>query len=52
MDDDDKYVSLMEKYKTKRLEDPQGAMKYLDAAIALKDQGRVSEDAIIGGAYI
>ena len=52
MDDDDKYVSLMEKYKMERTKDPQGAMRFLDAAIALKNQGRVSEDAIIGGAYL
>ena len=52
MEDDDKYVALMEKYKMNRIQDPQGALRYLDAAIALKDQGRVSEDAIIGGAYI
>jgi hypothetical protein len=52
MNDDDKYVALMEKYKMNRVKDPEGAMRYLDAAIALKDQGRVSEDATIGGAYI
>jgi hypothetical protein len=52
MEDDDKYVTLMEKYKMNRLNDPQGSLKYLDAAMALAQQGRVSEDAILGGAYI
>ncbi len=50
--DDAKYVALMDKYKLNRRSDPQGAMKYLDAALALADRGNVSEDAIAGGAYL
>lgn len=52
MDDDKKYIALMDKYKMTRREDGKKAMKYLDAALLLRDQGRVSEDAIIGGAYL
>ena len=52
MTDDKKYIALMDRYKTTRRDDPQGAMKYLDAAIKLKGQGNVSRDAIIGGAYL
>lgn len=52
MEDDEKYIALMDKYKVNRLKDGKEAMKYLDAALLLRDQGRVSEDAIIGGAYL
>jgi hypothetical protein len=50
--DDKKYIALMDKYKINRLKDPQGAMKYLEAAMELKKRGNVSEDASIGGAYL
>jgi hypothetical protein len=50
--DDKKYIALMDKYKLNRRSDPQGAMKYLDAALALADKGNVSDDAQIGGAYL
>ena len=51
-EDDKKYIALMDKYKMNRLKDPQGAMKYLDAAMALSARGRVSDDALVGGAYL
>jgi hypothetical protein len=50
--DDKKYIALMDKYKLNRLKDPQGAMKYLDAAMALSEKGDVSDDARIGAAYL
>ena len=52
MTDDDKYIMLMDKYKRERLRDPQGSLKYLDAAMSLRDKGEVSDDAVIGGAYL
>jgi len=42
----------MDKYKTERLKDGQGAMKYLEAAMKLRDKGNVSQDAFLGGAYL
>ena len=52
MTPDEKYVRLMEKYKLERRKDPQGAVKYLDAAMKLREKGKVSDDATLGGAYI
>ena len=52
MTDDEKYIALMDKYKINRRHDPQGAMKYLEAAMELSKRGNVSEDAVIGGAYL
>ena len=52
MTDDEKYVALYDKYKQNRGKDPQGAMKYLDAAMKLRERGNVSQDAIIGAAYL
>jgi hypothetical protein len=52
MKDDKKYVALMDTYKQKRLLDPQGAQKYLEAAMKLRAEGEVSDDAMIGGAYL
>jgi hypothetical protein len=55
MEDDNAYVALMDKYKQSRgssSEENDAAMKYLDAAIALKEKGRVSQDAVLGGAYL
>ena len=51
-DDDKKYIALMDKYKQNRGKDPKGAQKYLDAAMELAKRGKVSDDAIIGGAYL
>ena len=50
--DDKKYIALMDKYKLNRLKDPKGAMKYLDAAMALSERGNVSDDARVGAAYL
>jgi hypothetical protein len=50
--DDKAYIALMDKYKRARITDGQGAMKYLDAAMKLRETGEVSDDAILGGAYL
>jgi hypothetical protein len=50
--DDKAYVALMDKYKRARITDGQGAMKYLDAAMKLRETGEVSDDAVLGGAYL
>jgi hypothetical protein len=50
--DDQQYVLLMEQYKLHRRKDGWGALKYLDAAIALAETGEVSQDAQLGGAYV
>jgi hypothetical protein len=52
MKDDKKYIALMDTYKQKRLRDPQGAQKYLEAAMKLGAEGEVSDDARIGAAYL
>lgn len=52
MEDDNKYIALMDKYKRARMKDGKEAMKYLEAAMALREMGKVSEDAVIGGAYL
>jgi len=50
--DDDKYVALMDQYKMMRMKDGKGAMKFLDAAMKLRKEGEVSDDAMRGGAYL
>lgn len=50
--DDDKYVALMDQYKMMRMKDGKGAMKFLDAAMKLRKEGDVSDDAMKGGAYL
>lgn len=52
MTDDDKYTALMSKYKEKRLTEDEEANKYLKAAMKLRQSGKVSDDAILGGAYM
>ena len=52
MKDDKKYVALMEKYKILRRTDYEGAQRYLEAAMKLRGGGNVSDDAVIGGAYL
>jgi hypothetical protein len=52
MTDDDKYMVLMSKYKEKRLTEDEEANKYLKAAMKLRQSGKVSDDAILGGAYM
>lgn len=49
--DDAKYEALMTRYKEMRRVDGKGAMKYLEAAMKLREKGNVSEDAVLGGAY-
>ena len=50
--DDEKYIALMNAYKENRLELGELANKYLEAAQKLKREGQVSNDAVIGGAYL
>jgi hypothetical protein len=52
MKDDEKYLALMNAYKVNRLEKGPEANRYLDAAIKLRERGNVSDDAIIGAAYL
>ena len=52
MTDDNKYLILMSKYKEKRLTENEEANKYLKAALKLRQSGKVSDDAILGGAYM
>ena len=52
MKDDKKFIALMDTYKHKRLRDPEGAQKYLEAAMKLASDGSVSDDARIGAAYL
>ena len=52
MTDSDKYVALMDAYKTKRAEYGEAANLYLEAAMKLRERGNVSNDAIIGAAYL
>jgi len=50
--DDKAYIALMDRYKINRLKDHEGAQKYLEAAMKLRETGDVSDDAVIGGAYL
>lgn len=54
MKDDRKYRRLMAEYKTLRMdpEKKREAQKLLDAAQELARNGQVSDDAIIGMAYL
>jgi hypothetical protein len=52
MTDDQKYVALMAKYKEMRGEMGPEANRYLEAAMKLREKGDVSDDAIIGAAYL
>jgi hypothetical protein len=52
MKDDKAYLALMNAYKVNRLEKGPEANRYLEAAIKLRDRGNVSDDAIIGAAYL
>jgi hypothetical protein len=49
---DEIYIALMSRYKERRTELGEKAMPYLEAAMKLREKGGVSEDAIIGGAYL
>jgi hypothetical protein len=50
--DDQKYWALMSKYKESRLTEDEEANRYLKAAMALRRKGNVSDDAVLGGAYM
>jgi len=50
--DDQKYNTLMAQYKRMRTSDPAAAEKYLRGAMKLREQGNVSDDAVIGAAYL
>ena len=52
MTDSDKYVALMSAYKKNRVEKGEAANLYLQAAMKLRERGNVSDDAIIGAAYL
>jgi hypothetical protein len=50
--DDNKYMQLMARYKELRGELGEKAEPYLQAAMKLREKGDVSEDAILGAAYL
>lgn len=50
--DDEKYNALMARYKELRGELGPKALPYLEAAMKLRAQGNVSDDAMIGAAYL
>jgi hypothetical protein len=52
MKDDKAYLALMDAYKVNRLEKGPESVRYLEAAIKLRERGNVSQDAIIGAAYL
>ena len=52
MTDDEKCWALMSKYKEERLTKDEEANKWLRAAIKMRKEGNVSDDAILGGGYM
>ena len=52
MTDDEKYWALISKYKEERLTKDEEANKWLRAAIKLRQSGKVSDDAILGGNHM
>ena len=50
--DDAKYMALMSRYKELRGELGAKADPYLRAASMLREKGDVSQDAVIGAAYL
>ena len=50
--DDAKYMALMSRYKELRSELGPKADPYLRAASMLREKGDVSQDAVIGAAYL
>jgi hypothetical protein len=50
--DDEKYNALMARYKELRGELGPEANAYLKAAMKLREKGNVSDDAVIGAAYL
>lgn len=51
-EDEKKYMDYMDKYKRERIKDRKGAIKYLMAANEIKKGGNVSQDVVIGAAYL
>jgi hypothetical protein len=50
--DDRKYLALMSRYKELRMQLGPKALPYLEAAMKLREEGDVSEDVILGAAYM
>ena len=50
--DDAKYMALMSRYKELRGDLGPKAVPYLQAASILREKGDVSQDAVIGAAYL
>ena len=50
--DDEKYNALMARYKELRGELGPKALPYLQAAMKLRAEVKVSDDGFIGGAYL
>ena len=50
--DDEKYWALISKYKEERLTKDEEANKWLRAAMKMQKEGRVSDDAALGGGYM
>jgi hypothetical protein len=50
--DDQKYLALMSRYKELRMKLGPRALPYLEAAMKLREEGDVSEDVILGAAYM
>jgi hypothetical protein len=51
MSNEEKYKALMAKYKANRTKDPE-AVKYLKAAMKLRSEGGISEETVLGSAYL
>lgn len=52
MTDDQKYQLLMGRYKQLRGELGEEADMYLEAAMKLREKGNVSDDVVLGMAYL
>jgi hypothetical protein len=50
--DDEEYMRLMAKYKESRILKGPESVKYLKAAQKLQEDGDVSEDVVLGCAYM
>lgn len=50
--DDEEYMRLMAKYKETRVSKGPESVKYLKAAQKLQEEGAVSEDVVLGCAYM
>lgn len=52
MTDEQKYKLLMGRYKELRGSAGEEAVKYLEAAMKLREKGNVSQDVVLGMAYL